>query len=148
MKKIITGVLIVLLLLTGIFWYVNYLGEKDLEEYTASLESKNIESSSTEEMLVATTSAATSATTSAVTASVKTYTMAEIALHNQKSDCWMSVNGQVLDVTGFISKHPGGDEILKGCGKDASNYFKKVPGHMKGVAQMLLKKLAIGKLQE
>jgi hypothetical protein len=35
------------------------------------------------------------------------YSAAEIAKHNTEGDCWVVVNGQVLDCTSFLSKHPG-----------------------------------------
>ncbi len=76
----------------------------------------------------------------------KTFTAQEVATHNTKNDCWMSINGKVLNVTSFISLHPGGDKILKGCGVDATGYFNKVPSHLQGTAQSLLSKLQIGTL--
>lgn len=92
--------------------------------------------------------ATTTSTTNTISKpGVKTYTMAEIALHNNKADCWMVINGNILDVTSFIGMHPGGDKILKGCGADATQYFNRVPGHMKGMAQSMLNKLKIGELQ-
>merc|ERR1740121_3017910 len=35
------------------------------------------------------------------------YTLEEVAKHTTKSDCWVVVNGEVLDVTKFLSEHPG-----------------------------------------
>jgi hypothetical protein len=32
-----------------------------------------------------------------------TYTLADVAKHNTDSDCWVVVNGQVLDVTNFLA---------------------------------------------
>lgn len=34
--------------------------------------------------------------------------MAEVAKHNTESDCWVVVNGEVLDATPFLADHPGG----------------------------------------
>lgn len=31
-----------------------------------------------------------------------------MAKHTTKDDCWVVVNGQVLDVTKFLPDHPGG----------------------------------------
>ena len=42
-------------------------------------------------------------------------------------DCWMIINGNVYDVTGFIAFHPGGNTILQGCGKDATEFFETRP---------------------
>ena len=48
---------------------------------------------------------------------------AELAVHNKKEDCWTSVNGLVYDITEYIPKHPGGDEILLACGTDGTSLF-------------------------
>ncbi len=53
-----------------------------------------------------------------------TYTLAQIAAHSTKADCWTTVNGNVYNVTSWISQHPGGQEaILSLCGKDGSAAF-------------------------
>lgn len=53
------------------------------------------------------------------------FTAAEVALHNDRTSCWTSVNGKVYDVTAFIERHPGGEErILKLCGKDGTAMFE------------------------
>merc|ERR1719277_1719507 len=54
-------------------------------------------------------------------------TLAEVAKHNTKSDCWVVVNGEVLDVTKFLSEHPGGElAIITFAGKDASEEFNMI----------------------
>ena len=52
-------------------------------------------------------------------------TREELARHNTKEDCWMSIEGMVYDVTPYIRYHPGGDKILLGKGKDATALYKK-----------------------
>lgn len=35
----------------------------------------------------------------------------------------MIISGKVYNVTAYIPTHPGGPEILQGCGKDATQMF-------------------------
>jgi cytochrome b involved in lipid metabolism len=73
--------------------------------------------------------------------------LADVAKHSKSSDCWLAVDGTVYDATSFVTKHPGGAEILKGCGKDATALFKGEREH-KAEATEMLKTLEIGKLGE
>eukprot|EP00913_Durusdinium_trenchii_P006961 g6546.t1 len=58
------------------------------------------------------------------------YNLAEVAKHNSKTDCWVVVDGQVLDVTSFLSEHPGGElAIITFAGKDATEEFNMNLGH-------------------
>merc|ERR1719359_1026812 len=55
------------------------------------------------------------------------YTMEEVAKHTTKGDCWVVVNGEVLNVTNFLKDHPGGElAILTFAGKDASEEFNMI----------------------
>merc|ERR1719482_479021 len=55
------------------------------------------------------------------------YSMEEVAKHTSKTDCWVVVSGQVLDVTKFLSEHPGGElAILTFGGKDATEEFNMI----------------------
>merc|ERR1711953_102861 len=55
------------------------------------------------------------------------YTMDEVAKHTTKTDCWVVVSGQVLDVTKFLGEHPGGElAILTFAGKDATEEFNMI----------------------
>ncbi|KAK0524014.1 Osmotic growth protein [Tilletia horrida] len=72
----------------------------------------------------ATTSAAPAAESQAAAPAQKEYTLEEVAKHNTKEDIWIAVNGQVLDVTNFLSDHPGGEPaLLLYAGKEASEEF-------------------------
>ena len=62
------------------------------------------------------------------TSTADQYTLAQIAEHNSADSCWMAIEGKVYDVTEAISGHPGGEEILKGCGIDATELFNNRPG--------------------
>merc|ERR1719313_2122662 len=55
------------------------------------------------------------------------YSMDEVAKHTTKGDCWVVVAGQVLNVTNFLSSHPGGElAILTFAGKDATEEFNMI----------------------
>merc|ERR1719503_259851 len=64
----------------------------------------------------------------AVSASGKPlYTLAEVAKHSTKTDCWVVLDGKVLDVTNFLGDHPGGElAILTFAGKDATEEFNMI----------------------
>lgn len=65
------------------------------------------------------------------TPAAPTYTLATIAEHNSAASCYMAIRGKVYNITGYIGKHPGGNSILEGCGKDATAMFEGVRGHLK-----------------
>ena len=48
----------------------------------------------------------------------------EIAKHNNASDCWSIIDGNVYNLTSWISQHPGGQAAIKSlCGIDGSVDF-------------------------
>lgn len=51
------------------------------------------------------------------------WTSEEVAQHFSKNDCWTIISDGVYDLTTFINRHPGGDEILRACGTDATTLF-------------------------
>lgn len=53
----------------------------------------------------------------------KSFSADEVSTHVNADDCWMIIDGSVYDVTEYVEGHPGGNEILRGCGKDASMLF-------------------------
>lgn len=66
----------------------------------------------------------TTITTTTTPATVKTFTIAQVATHNSEANCYSAINGNVYDLTAFITKHPGGDRnILRICGIDGSAAF-------------------------
>jgi len=85
-----------------------------------------------------------------------TFTAEEVMKHNSKADCWTIISGSVYDITSYIPRHPGGDEILRACGEDATTLFTQRQtrdGEPVGSgsphssnAQDLLNKLKIGTL--
>lgn len=76
-------------------------------------------------------------------------TLAEVASHSSATDCWMAVEGIVYDVTEYVSSHPGGAQILQGCGTDATAIFNDRPGpsgaHSQS-ARAILREFEIGPL--
>lgn len=78
------------------------------------------------------------------------YSLDDIASHSTENDCWMAIENNVYDVTKYISDHPGGKDILLGCGKDATSYFNNRPGegtpHPKKT-QAILSQFIIGRLK-
>lgn len=74
-------------------------------------------------------------------------TFATVATHNQTNDCWLVIKDKVYDVTSYVKQHPGGETILKGCGKEATQMFELVGKH-RGQAQELLAQYLLGPLQK
>ncbi|XP_044283616.1 cytochrome b5 [Varanus komodoensis] len=73
------------------------------------------------------------------------YTLAEVAKRNCSKETWLVIHGRVYDVTGFLSEHPGGEEVLlEQAGRDATENFEDV-GHSKD-AQDMLKQYLIGEV--
>lgn len=79
---------------------------------------------------------------------INSYSLSDIAIHNKATDCWMVINGKVIDTTVFIAAglHPN-DNILQGCGLDATSLFTQVDKHDGGKAKAALKQYEIGVLK-
>ena len=67
----------------------------------------------------------------------------EVNKHNKRDDAWISIDNKVYNITSFIDKHPGGDVILKGIGKNSTELFNNV-GHPDYVKKTILPKYLIG----
>jgi len=52
------------------------------------------------------------------------YTMEKVRENNSASSCWSIINGNVYDLTKWISSHPGGRSAITGiCGRDGTSTF-------------------------
>jgi cytochrome b involved in lipid metabolism len=83
------------------------------------------------------------------TSANKGITTSDLAKHTNESSCWMVINGNVYDVTQYITSHPGGNLILLGCGKDATSLFNGTASMGKrhsSRAQSILAQLLVGPL--
>ncbi len=53
------------------------------------------------------------------------YTMADVKKANTRAKCWSAIDGNVYDLTAWISSHPGGAAAITFlCGTDGSNAYK------------------------
>ncbi|KAG4101488.1 Flavocytochrome c [Neocallimastix lanati (nom. inval.)] len=69
----------------------------------------------------------------------------EVSKHNTEDDCWVIINGNVLNMTHFLNEHPGGkNAILLYAGKDASNEFNMI--HQFDVIEKYAPDTIIGKV--
>lgn len=57
------------------------------------------------------------------TVDLKNFTKEEIAQHSTKEDCWTIIEDSVYDLTSFIGRHPGGDQVVRACGTDGTSLF-------------------------
>jgi cytochrome b involved in lipid metabolism len=63
-------------------------------------------------------------------ANTVTYTTAEVATRNTRTNCWTIVSGSVYNLTTYINSHPGGvTAISQICGKDGTALFRGSLGH-------------------
>ena len=61
--------------------------------------------------------------------------------HNTAEDCWVAIDGNVYDLTDFLSLHPGGSQVLLDvAGQDASKKFLEA-GHSMKARKMMTKHL-------
>lgn len=82
-----------------------------------------------------------------VTSRFPSFSFSEIQSRSSKNNCWTVINGEVYDLTQWISKHPGGSKaILSLCGKDGSLLFNQQHGEFKQ-ALNILEGLKIGTLE-
>lgn len=79
------------------------------------------------------------------------YTINEVSKHDTEDDFWCHYNGNVYNLTNYISNHPGGSVILRAAGKDLKTVWEDngVGWHLKNSNIMgVLNKYKIGKIKE
>jgi len=79
--------------------------------------------------------------------SISTYSLEDVRKHNTPDDAWVVVNGKVVDVTHFVTQHPGGAQALLKEGRagyDVTAAFKRM-GHSKN-AERLVGEMCVGTL--
>jgi len=77
------------------------------------------------------------------TGGAKAYSKSEVAKHNSKEDVWIMLQGRVLNVTGFIDRHPGGVQaIMNFAGKDATVEWELI--HAAGTVEKIAPETIIG----
>lgn len=52
-------------------------------------------------------------------------TIEELSKHRKKTDCWISYNNKVYNISSYISRHPGGKIIMQAAGADAKALIEK-----------------------
>jgi len=150
-KFILIGIILLILIVAGIFIYVNKQKEvsfpnqiKTEKEEISSSQDQFIQSQNQEKL----TQTSEEEKTGENGKTEKTYTMEEVAKHNSKESCWTVIRGEVYDLTNWIDKHPGGaDKILKICGKDGTDLFVKQHGG-KEKPEKILEDFEIGTLKK
>lgn len=80
-------------------------------------------------------------------AATKTYTMAQVKKHNKATDCWTVINRDVYNLTGWVSRHPGGSSAITAlCGKNGTAMFNGRHGY-DSTAKAQLATFKIGRLR-
>ncbi|KAK7959956.1 uncharacterized protein PG986_004810 [Apiospora aurea] len=70
----------------------------------------------------------------------------EVALHREGTDAWMTIHGEVYDVTKYLHDHPGGADVLvEAAGMDASEAFDNA-GHSEDAFE-IMEQYRVGRLK-
>lgn len=72
------------------------------------------------------------------------FTLEQVKIHNKKTDCWIIIDNNVINITNYINKHPGGNDVFyEYFGKDATYIFDKICHSNKAYELMLSLKIGI-----
>jgi cytochrome b involved in lipid metabolism len=95
--------------------------ESETEE---SAQAEGTESSSTSSSGATKSPTATASPSPTSTQTQSGYTLADVAKRNTPSECWVAIDGNVYDLTAWISQHPGGSGSIRTlCGTDGTSQF-------------------------
>lgn len=114
-SKLLAILIIVAALGVAVFFYLS----KDSSPDTQNSSESSGENSATEQNA----SSQPSSSEQSSPADSQTFTKAEVAKHNTKTDCWTIIDDKVYNLTPYIEDHPGGDEIFRACGIDGTTLF-------------------------
>eukprot|EP01127_Copromyxa_protea_P006732 TRINITY_DN16723_c0_g1_i1.p1 TRINITY_DN16723_c0_g1~~TRINITY_DN16723_c0_g1_i1.p1 ORF type:complete len:441 (-),score=64.93 TRINITY_DN16723_c0_g1_i1:12-1334(-) len=82
-------------------------------------------------------------------ASLTTYTVAEVATHDKRSDCWVIIDGNVYDLTHWAPKHPGGPSIIFDyAGQDATDAVHAMHPALGLIQYELMRQYKIGAVSD
>lgn len=112
-KKLFAEISVIILVVAGAAWALSAPKEEPANQA--------VKASETVQQTAASPSASAQSDQSQTEPS--TFTLDEVAKHNSRTDCWTVINGSVYNLTSYISRHPGEDNILSACGIDATSYF-------------------------
>ncbi len=122
-NKFIYAALLILLVGGGFLFFRS--GE-ELEYGDSTPNPSTQQDNATTTTATATTTTPTSTTTPATQ---NKFSLSQVSSHKSRTDCWVTVNGGVYNLTTWIDQHPGGaDKILALCGKDGSSAFNAQHG--------------------
>jgi cytochrome b involved in lipid metabolism len=149
-KELIIGIIITVLVLTSVFFKLrpgNRLEGNTAQESSAANNSTPGNTQSPTEQ----PSNASDPDDPVSDEPLREYTLEDIATHNVPEDCWVAISGNVYNLSGFNSVHPGGPAPIEfNCGKDGTQTFTTRGGkgpHPEKVMEVLNKYL-IGILSE
>ncbi|GJP83016.1 hypothetical protein CLOP_g13229 [Closterium sp. NIES-67] len=79
---------------------------------------------------------------------IREYSFAEVAERNASGNCWLLLDGMVLDVTRWLPEHPGGDTIIptQGLNRDCTVFFELY--HSSRESFLYLRHFYMGELKE
>lgn len=123
---LVTGVLtaVLALVVVGTYVYVGHSGATAAWGQTLNPPPASTSPTPAASPSLTPSETASSTPSASGSAGVVSYTMAQVAQHADASSCWAAINGQVYDLTSWISQHPGGSaRSVALCGTDASAAF-------------------------